>query len=612
MPAATTGGANPADGYIRPTTRGGGILASFNDFIGELKRRRVIRALIAWGVFAFAVLQVFEPLMHAFHWQEGALTTCVVLLAVGFPVTVALAWVFDLRQGRIERTLAASGPPGAPRGPALVSLLVGVGLAAAVPGLAWYFLRQPAARVAPAAGFSLAVLPFENLTGEKESEVFSDGMTEELMNALAQLPGVHVAARTSSFTFKGKRAPLGEVGEKLRVTHVVEGSVRKAEGRVRVTARLEEVAGGTQLWAASYEEPLSDVFGLQASLARAIASALHLSRGADGPTGATASVRAYELYLKGRFHWAERPLNAEATLKAYEDAVAIDPGFAPAWAGLAAAYATLGSWENGTLPPGEAFPKAKAAAQRALAIDPAIAEAHAALGYVLAHYDRAFEASEREFETALRLRPDLPGSHHWYSHLLVAEGRGPESLRESLRTKELDPLDPVHNVHLAWHYFFTGDAESARRLSAELAKVDPRQFWYPWFVALAEHQQGRPAVAVEMLSLPVVKDKAFTFLASQKALSLAALGRLDEVRQIEAQLLERQRKGYVPAYDLALVRLALGDRPGALEQLRQAVDEHSAWAIYMAADPRLRPLAGDPAFKDLLGSAGLDRVKTAN
>ncbi len=584
------------------------------EFVAELRRRRVIRALLGWGVVSFAVLQVFEPLMHAFHWPEAVLTTCVVVLAAGFPVTVVLAWIFDLRKGRIERTEEAPGRPSPVRGGALAALLVAMGVAAAVPGLAWFLLRQPTAAAAPGPGLSLAVLPFANRTGELDAEAYSDGMTEELMNALAQLPGVRIAARGSSFTFKGRRVALGEVGASLRVTHVIEGSVRKAEGRVRVVARLEEVASGTQVWTGSYEEPLSDVFGLQASLARAIARALQLPEGKGRPGPTTSDGRAYELYLRGRFHWAERPKNWERMIAAYEEAVAIDPRFAQAWAALAEAYATLGSWENGALPPAVAFPKAKEAAQKALAIEPAIPEAHAALGYVLAHFDRAFEASEREFETALRLRPDLPGSHHWYSHLLVAEGRGPESLEQSLRTKDLDPLDPVHNVHLAWHYFFTGDPESARRLSVDLAGGNPRVFWYPWFVALAEHQQGRPEVAVEMLSLPAVKDSSFkfTFLASQKALSLAALGRLDEVREIESGLLERARTGYVPPYDLALVRLALGDRQGALERLRAAVDERSAWAIYLRADPRLKPLAGDPEFSALLVRAGLDRIKPAN
>jgi tetratricopeptide (TPR) repeat protein len=255
-----------------------------------------------------------------------------------------------------------------------------------------------------------------------------------------------------------------------------------------------------------------------------------------------------------------------------------------------------------------AFPKAKEAAQKALEIEPGLAEAHSVLGYVLAHYDRAYEAAEREFQTALRLRPDLPGGHHWHSHLLIALGKRDESLRESLRTKELDPLDAVHNVHLAWHYFFAHEPQQALRFSSELAQQDPRQFWFPWFVALSQFQLGHAAEAVRALQSPAVAGQPFSFLDSQMAISRAALGQLDDVRAIEAKLLAARKQRYVPAYDLALIRLALGDRAGALQRLRETIDEHSAWAIYMAVDPRLQPLIREPAFRESLNLAGLGQV----
>jgi tetratricopeptide (TPR) repeat protein len=226
----------------------------------------------------------------------------------------------------------------------------------------------------------------------------------------------------------------------------------------------------------------------------------------------------------------------------------------------------------------------------------------------LAHHDRAYEASEREFQTALRLRPDLPGVHHWYSHLLTALGRRDESLRESLRSKELDPLDPVYDIHLAWHYFFSHDYERALRFSSELAQQDPSYFWSPWFVALADMQLGRPAEAVRALQSPTVTGQPFTFLTSQMALAQAALGHLDEVRQSERKLLLARKERYVPAYDLALLRLALGDTTGALRLVRETIDEHSGWAIYIAVDPRLEPLSHDPGFGELLRVAGLADV----
>src|SRR5207302_958817 len=224
-------------------------------FLEEMKRRRVFRALLSYGVGAFAVLQIVEPVLHAYHWRDSLLTYVVTALAAGFPVTIALAWIYDVRNGSVQRTPDA--PDARMHGAGLAAALVGIGILCATPGILWYLVLQP--RAPGAAQISAAVLPFENLSGDAESEVFSDGMTEELMNALAQLPRLHVAARMSSFTFKGKRASISEVGEKLGVTHVIEGTVRKSQGRVRVTARLEEVASGTQLWSGTYEEALSDV-----------------------------------------------------------------------------------------------------------------------------------------------------------------------------------------------------------------------------------------------------------------------------------------------------------------------------------------------------------------
>jgi TolB-like protein len=467
--------------------------------------------------------------------------------------------------------------------------------------------------VSPAVGpLAVAVLPFENLTGDPEGAAFSDGMTEEVMNALAHLPGLRVAARNSSFTFQGQRASLGEVGERLHVTHVVEGTVRRAAGRVRITARLEQVSTGSQVWSEGYEEALSDVFRIQERVARAIADALRVKRGAvDLTRGGTSSAPAFEAYLQGRHAWSQRPRQGPAALAAYETAVRLDSGFGQAWAGLAAAYATMGSWEDGSLAPRDAFPKAEAAAQRALAIDPALAEAHWTLGYALAHFDRAYEAAEREFLLARTLRPDDPESHHWYSHLLIARGRREEALAESRRTQELDPLDPVHSVHLAWQYIFSGQLEQARAFCLERPGGFPGSFWQPWFLGLALRELGQPAEALRVLSTGAERDPLrarFTPLASQRALTLASLGRQDEVRAIEAALTERAKSTYVPAYDLALLRLARGDLDGTVQLLERTADERSAWAIYLAVDPRLAPLRGRPRFRQLLERVGLADV----
>src|SRR5437870_3458235 len=221
--------------------------------LAELKRRRVFRALIGYGLAAFAVLQIIEPVMHGLHWPEAVLSYVVVALAIGFPVVVGLAWAFDVREGRIERTLA-----GTLRGLRLAALITGVGLAAAAPGVIYFFVlrRAPPAEFVPA---SIAVLPFVNMSSDKETDYFSDGITEELINALANVEGLHVVSRTSAFAFKGRNVNVRTIGEELAVATVVEGSVRREGSAVRITAQLVNAADGYHLWSQTYDRELRNV-----------------------------------------------------------------------------------------------------------------------------------------------------------------------------------------------------------------------------------------------------------------------------------------------------------------------------------------------------------------
>jgi TolB-like protein len=240
--------------------------------LAELRRRRVFRALVGYGLAAFAVLQIIEPVMHGLHWPDTVLTYVVVALAIGFPLTVCLAWIFDINAGRIERTPATQKPY-----PRLALWLVGIGILAAAPAIVWYFFRSPGKPSPEAVGPSIAVLPFVNLSSDKEQEYFSDGVAEEILNALTQIEGLRVIGRTSSFSFKGKSEDLHTIGEKLQVGHLLEGSVRKAGNRVWVTARLVEAAGGTQLWSQVFEPEQNDIFAVQDEIARAVRRRLRSS-----------------------------------------------------------------------------------------------------------------------------------------------------------------------------------------------------------------------------------------------------------------------------------------------------------------------------------------------
>src|SRR5262245_52977971 len=289
--------------------------AGLSGWFAELKRRRVFRALVAYGIASFAVLQIIEPIMHGAHWPEIVLSYVVAGLAAGFPIVITLAWVFDVRGGRIERTAPVSAGTGL-RGVQLALLLIAIGVVAAAPGIIWYFLvrgiSKPAASSAPPpeqSTPSIAILPFADMSPGKDQEYFADGIAEEILNTLSQLDKLHVAGRTSSFSFKGKNEDLRSIGQKLNVAHVLEGSVRTAGNRVRITAQLVKVADGFHLWSQSYDRDLADIFAVQEEIARAVVGALQvrLLAGQSPSTKghSTGDLEAYRLYLLGRQHQNE-------------------------------------------------------------------------------------------------------------------------------------------------------------------------------------------------------------------------------------------------------------------------------------------------------------------
>ncbi|HEY5676096.1 MAG TPA: hypothetical protein VIR81_04885, partial [Myxococcales bacterium] len=368
--------------------------------IAELKRRRVFRALIGYGIAAFAVLQVIEPIMHGLHWPDAVLSYVVVALAAGFPLVVALAWIFDLRGGRIERTPAATGV----RGVRLAFALAGIGTAAAAPVIIYHFaVREPRpAASSPGAAPSIAVLPFLNMSSDRENEYFSEGITEELINALANVDGLRVASRTAVFALRGSKANVQQIGTDLRVETLLEGSVRREGNALRVTAQLINVKDGYHLWSKSYDREVKSIFAVEDEIARSIADALQ--RKLVGLKTTTVSVKAHDLYLRGRYFWNKR--NTESIRKAagyFEQAIAEDPNYALAWAGLADALALRADYDptSGR----EVLAKANTAARRALALDPALAEAHASLG-LIAHFDYDHATALNEYRTALDLKPD--------------------------------------------------------------------------------------------------------------------------------------------------------------------------------------------------------------
>jgi serine/threonine-protein kinase len=456
---------------------------------------------------------------------------------------------------------------------------------------------------------SIAVLPFANLSGDPENEYFGDGLAEELLNLLGGIPGIRVASRTSSFAFKGAKSDVRAIGVALNVRHVVEGSVRKAGNRIRVSAQLSNAADGYDLWSARYDRELRDVFEIQDEIARTIVGALQVRL--SGPqevrlaARGTVNPEAYNWYLKGRFHWGNRPLGTSKAIECFEAAVRTDPGYALAYTGLADCYGTMGSWESAAMPPHAAWPKAKAAARRALELDDGLSEAHTSMAHAYLHYDWDWGAAERGFRRAVALNPAYGTAHHWLSHLAMALGRTDESLAESRRCLELDPVDLILNVHLIWHYYFARQHDAALEQGARTAELYPNSQWPGFFMGLACEDQGQIGEAEAHFRHAMQRAAGLTVIRAALGHLYAITGERARATEILRELEGEARDRYVPAYDRAVIYAGLDEPDAAVDWLQRAYDEHASWISYLNVEPRLDRLRSDPRFAELVRRVGL-------
>jgi TolB-like protein/class 3 adenylate cyclase/lipoprotein NlpI len=453
---------------------------------------------------------------------------------------------------------------------------------------------------------SVAVLPFVNMSSDKENEYFSDGITEDLITALSKVSGLHVAARTSSFAFKGKNEPIENIGAQLHVGAVLEGSVSKAGNQVRITAQLINTADGYHLWSDSYDRELQDIFAVRSQVAQTVAKALQVTLGAGErqrlEQKPTEDLEAYQLYLKGRR--AAETLNDWGTAMRYlQQAIARDPDYALAYVGLAGYYVWADDW---AMSPDEALPRAREAAEKALQLDPSLAEAHVWLGVVRLWYNRDFEAARHEFQTALTLQPYLASAHEWYGAYAVGVGQIDEGLAESRRAVELDPLAPHTNTFLGFNFYFARRNEAAIKQLRTAVAIDPGYSWAHEWLGRAYGRAGRFSEAVTELRI-AQEISASPEIESVLGRVYADGGDRLEATKVLNHLRERMRDEFISSAYVATILVGLGETDEAIVALAQAEEQHSYYVMWWKVDPDLDPLRSDPRFTALLKKVGLDK-----
>jgi TolB-like protein/DNA-binding winged helix-turn-helix (wHTH) protein/Tfp pilus assembly protein PilF len=478
--------------------------------------------------------------------------------------------------------------------------------------LAYWTGHRPAIRARPPSERAiLAVLPFDNLSHDPDQEFFSDGLTEEMIAQLGKLnpERLSVIARGSVVKYKGGSIAPSQVGKELHADYLLEGSVRRALNRVRITVQLIQVRDQTDLWTESYDHELKDMLAVQDSVARAVANQIHITLTAEQQTRLARPRKlepaAYEAYLKGRYYWNKR--TAEGMQKAatyFLQAVNKDPEYGSAYSGLADCSSGL-TW-HGFNSPAEALPKANAAALKAVEINPESAEAHASLALVR-HHQLDWPGAESEFRRALLLDPHYANAHHWYGDYLSAKGRHDEALLEARRALELDPLNLMIGTWVGLRFYLAHKYDRAIEQGRNTVELDPNfaaahLLIGESYVQIGQHKEG----LAELQRAASLSGNSPLYLA-QVAVAHAAAGKRAEALRIVAQLRKISSERYVSPYALAQIYAALNDKEQTFKWLQTAYDGHAVWMSYLAVDPVFDRFRSDQRFQDLLRRLGLPK-----
>src|SRR5881394_2752242 len=472
-------------------------------------------------------------------------------------------------------------------------------------------IAEPATRrveATPAPEHSIAVLPFVNLSADPENGYFCDGMTEEILNALTAVPSLRVTSRTSSFAFKDAPQDIRAIGAKLRVRAVLEGSVRRADTKLRVTAQLINAADGFHLWSHAYDREMKDVFAVQDEIALAIVTALKVNLGTEPGVPLvephTDNLEAYALYLKARYLWRRKSAGAfKKGIEYFEQAIALDPCYALAYAGLADSYITLGYWNY--LPPNDVFPRAKAAAESAVGIDDRLAEAHTSRACVSLLYDWDWPRAEQDFLRAIQLKDSYSTAHFWYACYLWSMGRAAESVDQATRAKVLAQLSPVVNANLGWALYMERRYDEAITQCVHALDLDSHALMTYTVLGQAYVAAGRYDDAIGALHSAVSFSGGASFTSAALGYACGKGGKPAEARKILHELQERSTADYVSPFCVALVHIGLSEKDHALDCLDRAYEEHSHWLVYAKVWPLLDDLRSDARFAALLGKVGL-------
>ena len=579
-----------------------------DSFFAELRRRNVYKVAIAYIVGGWALSQGIAQVFPVFDIPNWVIRLIVLLIIIGLPIALVLAWTLEITPEGIKRTETADAMPAATRKKKhawIYVVVIGAAISIGLFFLGRYSAGNKAASPAGISNKSIAVLPFDNLSRDPDNAYFAEGVQDEILTRLAKVADLKVISRTSTQHFKSTPDNLPQIAKQLGVAHILEGSVQKSGEQVRVNVQLINALTDAHLWGDTYDRKLTDIFAVESEIAKTIAETLQARLTGSEKTlitkTPTVNPEAYELYLKGRFFWNKRTgADLLKSIDYFKQAVEKDQKYALAYAGLADAYVLLPPY--GAASPSESFPQAEAAARKALELDDTLAEAHTSLGQFLLFYDLDFAGSTMEFERALSLDPNYATAHHWYGGggPLLALGQFDRAIKEGKRAVELDPLSLINNADLGWLYFNARRYNEAEAQARKTLEMDSHFYLAHYYLGEVLQLKGQLTEAIAEYKKAAELDDD-PFVLGLLAQAYAKLGQRDEALKMLGQLQELATRRYVTGYSFALVHIALGEKDKAIDWLERAYRDRAGPDIALIkVDPFLDPLRSHSRFEALV------------
>ncbi len=591
------------------------------NFLREIKRRKVFRLAAIYAGFAFVTIELVNNVAEPLGLPGWTPTLIIYLLIGGFPVAIVLSWIFDITPEGVKRTEPVEAVSGEvptsekikrklKASNVIIVVLIAIAVILAYPKI---FRKDKVEGIRdPDGKISIAVLPFVDMSPNKDQEYFCEGMAEEIINALSHITDLRVVARTSAFSFKGKDMDIREIGKKLNVGVILEGSVRKSGDNLRVTAQLINIEDGYHLWSEKYERKLEDVFAIQDEISLAIVDKLKVKLLSGEKNELvkryTENKEAYNLFLKGRYYWNRRSeVGFNKAFEFFQSAIEIDPNYALAYAGLAECYCMLSIH---LAKPEPFIRQGRIAAEKALSIDGTLAEAHAALGWIKFTYDWDWLGAERSFQQAIQLNPRYPTAYNWYAALLSILNRHDEAIHYMTQAWEYDPGSPIINRDLAVMYAWAGDYQKALNQLLFTIEMDPGfapayffmgnvYFWMKEYDLAIEYYEKVREMTGEFFDIIGVMGFAYAKLGNNEA-AIGELNRLDSLAKTQED---------IRAFEYCLIYAGLKNNDKVFEWLDIAYKNHEFGVALMGCEAELwfEDLLQDPRFKDFLTRIGLEK-----